>query len=110
MRCVTRERCAVRWPPARGRIAHRGNKLQTLRTASNLTPGVSSSLVLPATNPHSVAISVTLVAVPVPSVPGYCSAANLTLGDGAFGGTPTGGGHRGAVPSHRSGQCAAAGS
>jgi hypothetical protein len=89
MRCVTRERCAVQWPPARGGIAHRGNKLQALRTASNLTP-VSSSLVLPAANPHSVAISVTLVTVPVPSVPGYCSAANLTLGDGAFGGTPPG--------------------
>lgn len=57
-------------------------------TVSNLAPGVSSTLVLTATNPYSVPIMLTSVTVSVPTVPAGCPVSNLTLASTAFGGSP----------------------
>jgi hypothetical protein len=50
-------------PPRRGPLLTAGTDFRLSSTVSNLTPGVSSSLVLPATNPYSVAISASFSAV-----------------------------------------------
>ena len=59
-------------------------------TVGNLTPGVSAALLLTAANSYSVPITVTSVAVSVPSVPTGCPVSNLTINGTAFtGGPPT---------------------
>ena len=57
-------------------------------TVSNLAPGVTSTLTLTASDPYSVAITLSSVSVSVPTVPPSCPMSNLTLNGSAFGGSP----------------------
>jgi hypothetical protein len=54
----------------------------------NLAPGAATALVVTATNPYSVPITLTSVTVSVPSVPATCPVSALTLDSIAFGGSP----------------------
>ena len=54
----------------------------------NLAPGGSSTLVVTASNPYSVPITLTSVTVSVPTVPATCPMSNLTLAGSAFSGSP----------------------
>lgn len=57
-------------------------------SVNNLAPGVTSTLSLTASNPYSVAITLTSVSVAVPTVPASCPISNLTLNASAFTGSP----------------------
>jgi hypothetical protein len=57
-------------------------------TVGGLAPGVSSTLVVTATNPYNVPVTLTSVTVSIPTVPANCPASNLTLANSAFAGSP----------------------
>ena len=57
-------------------------------TVGNLAPGISSTLVVTATDPYNVPITLTSVTVSVPTVPASCSLSNLRLASTAFSGSP----------------------
>jgi len=57
-------------------------------TVGDLAPGASSALVVTATNPYSVPITLTSLTVSVPTVPANCPASDLTLASTAFTGSP----------------------
>ena len=57
-------------------------------TVSNLAPGVASTLTLTASNPYTVAITLSSVSVSVPTVPASCPLSNLSLNGSAFSGSP----------------------
>jgi hypothetical protein len=67
-----------------GAVLTSGTAFSLSGTVSNLTPGVSSTLVLTASNPYSVSITLRSVTVSVPSVPAGCPLSNLTLNSTAF--------------------------
>jgi hypothetical protein len=57
-------------------------------TVSGLAPGAPSTLVVTATNPYSVPITLTSLTVSVPTAPANCPASDLTLASTAFTGSP----------------------
>lgn len=74
-------------------------------SVTNLAPGVTSTLTLTASNPYSVAITLSSVSVSVPTVTSTCPISNLTLNGSAFGGSPptvTLSGLTQAIPAHGS--------
>jgi hypothetical protein len=79
-----------------GAVLTSGTNFGLSGTVSNLTPGVSSSLVVSVTNPYSAPITVTSLTVevaPTPTIsvlPANCPVSNLTLNGQVFAGaTPT---------------------
>src|SRR5437660_12496146 len=57
-------------------------------TVSDLAPGAPATLVVTATNPYSVPITLTSLTVSVPAVPANCPASDLTLASTVFAGSP----------------------
>jgi hypothetical protein len=75
-------------PPESAVMLTSGSEFGLSGTVSNLAPGLPSSLVLTATNPHRAAIIVIAVTASITAVPAGCPAANLRLGNSAFTGSP----------------------
>jgi hypothetical protein len=72
-----------------GAVLASGSDFTLSGTASNLAPGVSSTLVLTVDNPQTVPLTVTQVTVTVSPDPAGCSAlTNLTVNNTAFTGNP----------------------
>ena len=57
-------------------------------TVGNLTPGISSQLVLTATNPQASAIRLTTLTITIPKAPARCPVVNLEIGGAVFSGSP----------------------
>jgi hypothetical protein len=57
-------------------------------SVSGLAPGVSSKLLVTATNPYSVPLTMSSLTVSVPTVPATCPVSGLTLNSAAFTGSP----------------------
>src|SRR5690242_5585563 len=81
-------------PAAQGRTLMPGAVLTSATnfglsgTVSNLAPGAPATLVVTATNPYSVPITLTSLTVSVPAAPAACPASALTLASTAFNGSP----------------------